>query len=315
MTTTKTILSKAGSRIRDRRTPAVAATMALLLCWCYLVLGPNLLAALLLGTGAVLGTVWTVRHHRPIALCTVITILTAAAFAGTCVVTINRQTAAAADAAAVLTGYLPITPVPALVACFQRPELVSAPRSTLIGSGVLLLSATPVILIGAYPLADVVLVAAAAAAAAVPSLRHRRAAAALTASLPTLHGWTDLGARRTPDGTHVDRLLLGAGAAIACSTADRRPVTDRIALTAARRAVTIADALGLPTHRVQPVILSATGTGGMRRHLVNDGHLAASVIIIEPDRLDQVIARVHPRRRGRRPVLTAALLPAPGEVR
>ena len=48
----------------------------------------------------------------------------------------------------------------------------------------------------------------------------------------------------------------------------------------------------------------------MRRHLVNDGDVAASVIVVRPDRLDQVVAQAPPRRPGhRRAVLAAALLP------
>ena len=64
--------------------------------------------------------------------------------------------------------------------------------------------------------------------------------------------------------------------------------------------------------RVQPVILTDQENPGIERHLVNDGEVAASVIVTGQSHIGDVI-RLAPRRRmgDRRAVLTAALLPVP----
>ena len=306
------VMRRCLSRLGRGRTPAVAAAAGLLLWWCSLVLGPDL-PALLLMAAVVLVAVWMARYRRSDVVCASIAAVVVTMFAVAGVLVVDRQSDAT-DVAAVLIGYALVAPIPALVACLQRPaSLVSAPVSTLIGSGILLAGAAPTVLAGhGYGLDSAVLVTVLVAAAAVIVLRHRRAAAKLTDPLPTLHGWTDLGGRRTPDGTRVDRLLLGAGHAIVCTRLiGDRPVTDRAALAAVRRAAAAAQAIGLAPHRVQPVILTTTaGKDAVRRHLVNDGDVAASVLVVRPDQLCRVIAQAPARRPGRRrAVLAAAMLP------
>jgi hypothetical protein len=283
----------------------------LMLWWCGLVLGPDLPVLLSAAAAALVGW-WMVRHRTAAAACAAIAGLTAAGLGIAGVVVVDRQVSGAPDAVAVLIGYLLATPIPALTACVLRPaSLVSAPRSALLGSGILLLAVAPAVLAGAYGLANLVLVTAVTTAVGVIYLRHRRAGARLTQTLPTLHGWTDLRGRRTPDGTRIDRLLLAAGHAIVCTRLGDRPVTDRVALDAVHRAAAAAQAVGLAAHRVQPVILTtAAGKDTVRRHLVNDGDVAASAIVDRPDRLGQVVAQAPPRRPGhRRAVLAAALRP------
>lgn len=297
-----------------RLRPAWVVTAAVLLWWWYLTLGadlPILLAAL----AAIAGAVWTVRRRPAIAACAAITVVTAAALVVACVVVADGQNPATADVVAVLTGYLLAAPIPALTACMLRPALVSAPLSTLFGSGILLLSAVPVVAVGSYGLSAAVLVIALVAACAVIYRRHHKAAAELTGALPTLADWTDLGGRRTPDGARIDRLLIGHGHAVACTVMGGQRINDRAALAAARRAAAAAAAIGLPPWRVQPVIIAERHPGpdipAIRRHPVNDDALAAAVIVASISALPQVTAQVPARRLGqRRAVLTAALLPA-----
>ena len=124
-----------------------------------------------------------------------------------------------------------------------------------------------------------------------------------------MNGWTDLGRRTLPDGSRIDRLLIGRGQAITCSTT-ASTVSEAAAIAAVRTAATAARTLGLSDSRVQPVILTERETPGVQRHLVNDGEVAASVIVTARRHVEDV-TRLAPRRRRhqRRAVLTAALLP------
>jgi hypothetical protein len=64
--------------------------------------------------------------------------------------------------------------------------------------------------------------------------------------------------------------------------------------------------------RVQPVALTDQENPGIDRHLVNDGDVAASVILTGQSHIGDVIRLAPRRRRGdRHAVLTAALLPVP----
>jgi hypothetical protein len=83
-------------------------------------------------------------------------------------------------------------------------------------------------------------------------------------------------------------------------------------LAAARRAAATAAALGMASCRAQPVVLTDQENPGIERHLVNDGGVAASVIVTGQSHIADVI-RLAPRRRvrDRRAVLTAVLLPVP----
>ena len=119
-----------------------------------------------------------------------------------------------------------------------------------------------------------------------------------------------VGAEAADEGDAL--LLLGAGHAIVGTRLiGDRPVTDQAALVAVRRAAAAAQAIGLAPHRVQPVILTTTaGKDTVRRHLVNDGDVAASVLVLRPHQLCRVIAQAPARRPGRRrAVLAAAMLP------
>jgi len=200
--------------------------------------------------------------------------------------------------------------VPALVACALRPVLVTAPVNAVLGSGVLLLGAVLGVVFGDHGEGAAVLIAALTLSVALIRYRHHRAATALLAALPAVNGWTDLGGRTLPDGSRIDRLLIGNGQAITCTATTASTVSEKRSLAAARTAAAAAAALGLSGARVQPVILTEHENPGMHRHLVNDGDLAASVIVTGRRHLEDV-TRLAPRRRRhqRRTVLTAALLP------
>ena len=296
---------------RRRQRPTIAVAAAVLLWWGYLVLGPDL-PWLLAAIGMSVIAVWVMRWHRDVALCAVIAAVTTAAPAVTCMILIDHQVSGASDIIAVLTGYILVAPVPALVACTLRPTLVARPVSTLLGSGVLLLAASTAVLLGGdHGEGAPILIAALTTAVALIWARHRRAAATLLAALPQLNGWTDLGRRTLPDGTQIDQLLIGNGHAIACSTSTTTAI-HKASTTAVHRAAATAAALGLAGSRVQPVVLTEQQKTATERHLVNDGQVAASVIVTTADHLDHVIRMAPHRTEGhRRAVLTAAVLPAP----
>jgi len=295
---------------RHRERPAVLIGAAVLMWWAYLVLGSNL-PWLLAAIGVTVIAIWLLRDHRGIAACVAIGAVTAAVPAVTCVILIDRQVSGAADMVAVLTGYILAAPVPALVACALRPVLVTVPVNALLGSGVLLLGAVQGVVFGDHGEGAAVLIAALTLSVALIRYRHRRAATALLAALPLVNGWTDLGRRALPDGSRIDQLLVGRGQAIACVTSSTADGVERDALAAARAANATASALGLSGARVQPVILSDREMPRIERFLVNDGGVAASVIVTAPRHIEAV-TRLAPRRRHRRcAVLTAALLPLP----
>ena len=197
-----------------------------------------------------------------------------------------------------------------------RPALVDAKVNALLGSAVLLLTAVPCAVFGEHGAGAAVLIVALTSSVALIWYRHRRAAAALLAALPVVNGWTDLGPRALPDGSRIARLLVGNGHAIACSTTSSTapPPTapEQDCLAAARTAAAAAASIGLPGSRVQPVIVTDRETPGMERHLVNDGQVAASVIVTGRRHLGDVTLLAPRRPRShRRAVLTAALLPTP----
>jgi len=296
---------------RRRRRPAVLVGGVVLVWWAYLVLGSNL-PWLLAAIGVAVVAVWVLREHRGVAACVAIGTLTAAVPAVTCVILIGRQVSGAADMVAVLTGYILVAPVPALVACALRPVLVTVPVNALLGSGVLLLGAVPGVVFGDHGEGAAVLITAVTLSVALIRFRHRRAASELLAALPMVNGWTDLGRRSLPDGSRIDQLLVGRGQAIACLTSSTAGGLEKDALAAVRAGSATAAALGLSGARVQPVILSDRERPRIERYLVNDGDVAASVIVTAPRHIEAV-TRLAPRRRGhrRRAVLTAVLLPLP----
>ena len=258
-----------GRRQRGER-PAVLVGAVVLMWWAYLVLGSNL-PWLLAAIGVTVIAIWLLREHRGVAACVAIGAVTAAVPAVTCVILIDRQVSGAADMVAVLTGYILVAPVPALVACALRPVLVTVPVNALLGSGVLLLGAVPGVVFGDHGEGAAVLIAALTLSVALIWYRHRRAATALLAALPLVNGWTDLGRRTLPDGSRIDQLLVGQGQAIACLTSSTAGGVERDALAAARAASATAAALGLSGARVQPVILSDREKPRIERYLVNDG--------------------------------------------
>lgn len=286
---------------------------AVLLWWAYLVLGSNL-PWLLAAIGGSITVVWTLRAHREVAACVAIATLTAAAPAVTCVILIDWQVSGGTDMVAVLTGYVLVAPVPALIACMLlRPVLVTAAVNALLGSAVLLLGAATVVVLGDHGEGAAMLIVALAASVAILWRRHRRAAEALLAPLPMVNGWTDLGRRTLPDGSRIDRLLVGKGHAITCSTA-ASTVTGAGSIAAVRTAAQTARTLGLSGSRVQPVILTEQEKPRVKRRMVNDGVVAASVIVTAEQYIEDV-TRLAPltRRHQRRAVLRAALLPVPTE--
>ena len=230
----------------------------------------------------------------------------------TCAVLIDRSASGAPDVVAVLTGYILVAPIPALVACTMRPALVNPAINALLGSGALLLGASPSVLLGDHGEGPVLLAVCLVVSVALIRHRQRRAAAALLAPLPLVNGWTDLGRRVLPDGSRVEQLLIGNGNAIACSAASSSTPPNRAFLAATRTAAATATALGLAGRSVQPVILTDMKSPELRRYSANDGDIAASVIVTGRGQLDQV-TRLAPRhlRDQRRAVLTAALLPRP----
>ncbi len=301
--------STAGHRRRRQRSTVLVAA-AVLLWWFSLVLGPDL-PWLLTAMAVALIAVWVFRRHRAIAGCVAVAAFTAAAPAVTSAILMDRQVSGSPDVVAVLTGYILIAPVPALVACTLRPALVDRPISTLLGSAVLLLGAVPVVVLGDHGEGATVVIAALTTSVAVVWYRHRRAAAAMLAALPLVNGWTDLGWRSLPDGSRIDRLLVGAGQAIVCSTITTSTCLEEDFLAAARRAAATAAALGMASGRVQPVVLTDQENPGIERHLVNDGDVAASVIVTGQSHIADVI-RLAPRRRMRgRGAVLAVLLPVP----
>lgn len=292
---------------RRRRRPAVLTAAVVLLWWLYVAVGANLPWLLVVGAAA-LTAVWVTRSHPQVAVCALIALVTAAVPTVVCVILIGQQVIGPGDVGAVLTGYVLAAPVPALVACALRPALINAGLNALLGSTVLLLAAVPCVVLGDHGEGAAVLIIALTSAVGLIWHRHRRASGALLAALPAVNGWTDLGPRVLPDGCRVDRLLVGLGHAIACSDSTSSATPEQGALVAAKTAA----AIGLPGARVQPVVVTDWETAGLERHLVNDGKVAASVIVTGRHHLEDV-TRLAPRRylKHGRAALTASLLPVP----
>ena len=122
---------------------------------------------------------------------------------------------------------------------------------------------------------------------------------ALYADLDSLGGFFALAAPPPPGSDAVPWAEVLSPAAL----------TARFA--AVRTAAATATALGLSERKVQPVVLIEQDPG-LQRVLVNDGTLAASVIMTGSRQVEEV-TRLAPRRhrQHRRVVLTAALLPVP----
>jgi len=298
--------------LRSRRNrPALIVGAVLMIVWCWFVLGsdfPLLLAVLATAAGGV----WVLRRQRDVAACMAIGTVAAAAPTVACLVVMGHaaDSTGAADVVAVLTGYILVSPIPTLLAFLQQPPVISRPVNALVGSVILLLGAVPVVVFGDHGDGAPMLAGALLVSGATVWIRQRRAGHALVADLPVEDGWTDLGTRTLPDGTTVHRLLLGRGHAVAAARSGT-PTPGQAALArAVHRAGTVADTLGLPASRVQPVILTGTGTERQRR-VVTTGQATASVIITGTAGLSAVTGTA-PRRRWiatRRPLLTAAALP------
>src|SRR5664280_156042 len=94
--------------------------------------------------------------------------------------------------------------------------------------------------------------------------------------------------RDRPEGSQIDQLLVGQGQAIACVTSSTAGGLEKDALAAARAAKATAAAIGLSSARVQPVILSDREKPRIERILVNDGDVAASVIVTAPRHIEAV---------------------------
>jgi hypothetical protein len=297
----------ASSRTRRRR-PAVLVAGVLLLAWLWVVLGsdlPLLLTVLAAAAGATAG----LRRRPEYAAGVAVAIGTAAAPAVTCLIVMTEQAPGAADVVAVLTGYILVAPIPAMLAFSRRPTVIRRPVNALLGSLILLLGTVPVVMIGDRGDGAPMLAGALLVSGATVWIRQQRAGHALVADLPVEDGWTDLGTRTLPDGTTVHRLLLGRGHAVAAAHSGTSTPGPAALDRAVHRAITVADTLGLPASRVQPVLLTGTGAG-LQRRVVTTGQATASVIITGTAGLSAVTGTA-PRcwTATRRPLLTAAVLP------
>ena len=299
---------------RRRRRPAVLVAAVLLLVWGWVVLGSDLpLWQAVLAVAAAAGCV--LRRRRDLAGGLAVAVGAAAAPTMACLIVMSRQAPGAADVVAVLTGYILVSPIPTLLAFSQRPPVISRPINALIGSVILHLGAVPTALFGDHGSGAPLLAGFLVASSATVWARQRRATAALLAGLSTDDGWTDLGRRTLPDGGSVHRLLLGRGSAIAVASSDAT-VCPATLVRALNRAVAVADTLGMPVSRVQPVVLTTAVQGGLERRLVNTGAAAASVIVTGASGLPG-ITRTAPRHwaTSRRVLVTAAALPTRSEGR
>ena len=108
----------------------------------------------------------------------------------------------------------------------------------------------------------------------------------------------------------MHRLLLGRGSGIAAWPSATDHPSRTVLESAVRHAAAVADAIGLPATRVQPVLLAPV-RGLPRRHPVTTKDMAAAVIVANPDQLTALTAAAPRRLRctGRRARYVAATLP------
>jgi len=305
-------LTKKVTHTRIGRHRITAATTLLMLVWLRTILGPGLpFLLIMLGTG--IGGIWLLRHRKDIAAS--IAIITAAAGipAAITIVMAAHNSPNVITAAAVLTGYILIAPLPTLTAWALRPALTSRPLSSLVGSLILVLTMTPIVVFGDHGYGTQLLVASATLSCGLIWTRHRRALHHHLRDLPrTTAGWTDLGPRVLPTGGQIHRVLIRRGYAVAATLTTAKTISPGALHRALSHAIDLAAAAGIPATRVRPVLLAPAATSGLGPHKVNAHGAAATVLVLTPEHLEDVTA-LAPRSflRRRRPLLTAATLAQP----
>ncbi len=290
-----------------RRHIAAVLTAAVLAWWCWSRLRDQLLAlTVLLAAAAV--TIWIVRRRRELAAAAAIAATSAAVPAAVMLELLQRDPTSTSTAA-ILTGYAVLAPAPTVTAWTLHPALVSRTRSALLGSLVLLITAVPAVLLPWT--AALLLPTAAIGVCGTLWLRNHRHGHADHRETDLGSGWTDLGARRLPTGQPIAHLAVGGGYAITACTAPAATPSRAVLIDTVRRAAAAADAIDLPVHRMQPVLLSDQVQALPTHHLVNTGAIAAMVIVARPDQLPTVAAAApHRRWWSRRPLHLARSLPA-----
>lgn len=281
---------------------------AILMSWWALVLRDQLPTLLVL-LAVIAATGWIVRHRPGIAVAVAIAAGTVCALV-VAVITVLDKLPGSTDAAAVLVGYAVAGPAPTLTAWSLRPAVISRHRAALLGSAIHLASAALAAVIVDPIAATLMPITVITVCSAIWLANHRRRSA-LTGPVNEIgDGWTDLGVRDPGGKIPATRLLLGRGHGIAAWPCPTDTPGRRQMVAAIQRAALVADHIGLPTHRVQPVLLGPV-KGLPRRTLVSTTDLAAVVVVARPDQLISLTAAA-PRRNlftGRRSRRLAATFP------
>ena len=300
-------------RTRWGRRPVLLLTAMFMLMWLWKVLGPDLpYLVVLLGTS--IGAIWLLRHRRDVVYSIVIVAVTVAAPMIVTIVMAGAHSANVPTAAAVLTGYILAAPLPTLTAWALRPAVISRPLNCLIGSLLLLVSATPIVVFGDHGYGTQLVVTAVTLSCGLIWVRHRRALGHRLKNLPLdAAGWTDLGARLLPGGGQIDRVLIRRGYAVAATLTTAKTISPGALNRTLTRSLGLAESAGIPPARVQPILLAPAATSGLGPHQVTSRGAAAAVLVLTPDQLAQVISRAPEQRllRRRRSLLTAAALAQP----
>ena len=285
--------------------------LAILVTWWAIVLReqlPVLLAMLAVAAAAV----WLARHRPDLATAVAVAAATALLPAAA-MLTVLHHDPTATDAAAVLIGYSVAGPVPTLCTWALRPAALHRTRTALTGSAVMLASAAAATATGGPIAATLLPVTVITVATGTWMFNRRRRCLTSDRNVRDIgDGWFDFGSRATPSGLQVQRLLLGRGHGIAAWPADTEHPSRVVLESTVRHAASVADTIGVPAARIQPVLLAPVH-GLPRRHLVTTTDLSAAVIVANPDQLTALTAAAPRRLRyaGRRARHVAAALPAP----
>ena len=285
--------------------------LAILVTWWAIVLREQL-PVLLAMLSAAAAAVWLARHRTDLAAAVAVAAATALLPAAA-MLTVLHHDPTATDAAAVLIGYCVAGPVPTLCTWALRPAALHRTRTALTGSAVMLAGAAAAAAAGGPIAATLLPVTVITVASGTWMLNRRRRCLTSDRNVRDIgDGWFDFGSRATPSGLHVQRLLLGRGHGIAAWPTDTEHPGRVVLESTVRHAATVADTIGVPTARIQPVLLAPVH-GLPRRHLVTTQDLAAVVIVANPDQLTALTAAAprRPRYAGRRARHVAAALPAP----
>ena len=300
-------------RIRWGRRPGLLMTALFMLVWLWRVLGTNLpYLAVLLAVSA--GSIWLLRHRRDVAYSVAIATVTTVAPMVVTILMAGAHSTNVPTAAAVLTGYVLAGPLPTLTAWALRTTVISRPLNALLGSLILLISTTPIVIFGDHGYGTQLVIGAVTLSCGLIWIRHRRALARRLQDLPLgADGWTDLGARLLPGGGQVDRVLIRRGYAVAATLTTAKTISPGALNRTLARSVGLAESAGIRPSRVRPVLLAPAATSGLGPHQVTSRGATATVLVVTPDQLSQVTSRAPEHRllRRRRPLLTAATLTQP----